>query len=64
MKAVDINLKTAVESTQRRKGAKTQGFRLLGTITCWVSNSNLSFPRHLPVLCVFASWRLGVNSRF
>ena len=30
--------------TQRRKGAETQGFRLLGTITRWVSHVNLFFP--------------------
>jgi hypothetical protein len=28
-----LNLKNAAEPTQRRKGAKTQGFRLLGTFT-------------------------------
>jgi hypothetical protein len=43
---------------QRRKGAATQGFRLLGTITRWVSPVNLFSPRHLPVPCAFASWRL------
>ena len=32
-----FNLKKAVEPTQRRKGAETQGFRLVGAITHWVS---------------------------
>jgi len=54
----------AVEPTQRRKGAETQGFRLLGAITHWVSHADLFFPRHLSVPCVFASWRLCVNCRF
>jgi len=49
---------------QRRKGAETQGVRLLGTITRWVSHVNLFFSRHLPVPCAFASWRLCVNCRF
>jgi hypothetical protein len=31
-------LKTALGPTQRRKGAKTQGFRLLGTIARWASH--------------------------
>ena len=53
-----------VEPMQRRKGTETQGFRLLGTITRWVSHVNPCFPPHLPVLCAFASWRLCVNCRF
>ena len=32
-----FNLKGASEPTQRRKGAKTQGFRRVGTFTRWVS---------------------------
>ena len=59
-----FNLRKAVEPTQRRKGAETQGFRLLGAITQWVSYVNLFFPGHLPVPCAFASWRLCVNCRF
>ena len=31
-----MNLERAVEPTRRRKGAETQGFRLLGAITRWV----------------------------
>ena len=41
-------LKKAVEPTHC-KGAETQGFRLLGAITHWVSYVNLFFPSHLPV---------------
>jgi len=60
-----FNLKRAVEPTQRRQGAETQGFRLVvGAITHWVSYANLFFPGHLPVPYAFASWRLGVNCRF
>jgi hypothetical protein len=59
-----FNLKTAVEPTQRRKGAETQRLRLLSTLTRWMSHLNLSFPRHVPVPCAFASWRLCVNCRF
>ena len=59
-----MNPKNAVEPTQRRKGAETQGFRLLSTITRWVNPLNLSFPCHFPVLRVLASWRLCVNCRF
>ena len=59
-----IILKNAVEPTQRRKGAETQGFRLVvGAITHWVSYANLFFPGHLPVPGAFASGRLGVNCR-
>jgi hypothetical protein len=58
-----FNLKKAVEPTQRRKGAETQGFRLVGAITPWVSYVTLVFPGHLPVPCAFASGRLGVNCR-
>ena len=57
-------LKEAVEPTQRRKGAETQGYRLLGAITHWVSYADVFFPGHLPVPCAFASWRLCVNCRF
>jgi arylsulfatase A-like enzyme len=57
-------LKNTVEPTQRRKGAKSQGFRLLGTLARQVSNSSWSFPPYLPVSCVLASWRLCVNHRF
>src|ERR1017187_833118 len=64
-----------VEPTQSHKGAETQTFRLLSTITRRVNHLNLSFPCHLPVLCVLASWRppsavllrrtgLCVNCRF
>jgi hypothetical protein len=56
-----LNLGNAVEITQRRKGAKTQELRLLGTATCRVSDLDLSFPRRLTVPCAFASWRLCVN---
>src|ERR1035441_1486437 len=67
--------KRPVEPTQSRKGAETQRFRLLSTVTCWVNHLTLSFPCHLPVLCVLASWRppsavllrrtgLCVNCRF
>ena len=59
-----FNLKKAVEPTQRRKGAETQGFRLVGAITHWVSYANLFFPGQFPVPCAFASGRLGVNCRF
>jgi hypothetical protein len=61
--AVQMNLKKAVKPTQRRKGAETQGLRLMGTTTCWGSHLDLPFPRHLLVLRVFASWRLCVNRR-
>ncbi len=54
----------AVGPTQRHKGAETQGLRLLGKTTCWGSHLDLSFPRHLLVLCAFASWRLCVNRPF
>ena len=50
--------KRPVEPTQSRKGAETQRFRLLSTITRWVNHLDLSFPCHLPVLCVLASRRL------
>ena len=59
-----FNLEKAVELTQRRKVAETQGFRLLGTITRWVSRMNPFLSPHLPVPCAFASWRLCVNCRF
>ena len=36
-----FNLKNAVESTQRRKGAKTQGFSLAGAFTCWVDRKSV-----------------------
>ena len=55
--------KRPVEPTQSRKGAETQRFRLVSTITRRVNHLNLSFPWYLPVLCVFASWRLCVNCR-
>jgi hypothetical protein len=56
-----FNLKKAVAATQRRKGAKTQGFRFLGSFTRWESDSSPSFPSRLPALCVLASLRLCVN---
>ena len=43
-----FTLEKAVEPTQRRKGAETQGFRLLGAITRWVSHVNPFLPPHLP----------------
>ena len=46
----------------QRKGAKTQGFRLLSTVIRRVSYRNLCL--HRPVPCAFASWRLCVNFRF
>ena len=56
-----ISLRSAVASTQRREGAETQGFRLLGTFTRRGTNSSPSFPPRLPAPCAFASWRLCVN---
>ena len=53
--------KRPVEPTQSRNGAETQRFRLLSIITRWVNHLNLSFPCHLPALCVLASWCLCVN---
>ena len=53
--------KDAVEPTQRRKGAKTQGFHLLGTFTRQVSNFRPVFPSPFPCLlrlCLLASLRL------
>ena len=53
-----IILKNAVESTQRRKGAKTQGFRLSGTFTRWVSKLKPVFPSPCPLrLCLLAPLR-------
>src|ERR1017187_2773653 len=52
-----------VEPTQSRKGAETQRFWLVSTITRRVNHLNLSFPWYLPVLCVLAAWRLCVNCR-
>ena len=37
-----------VEPTQGRKGAKTQGFRLVGTFTRWVSEFKPVFPSPSP----------------
>ena len=45
--------KNTVESTQRRKAAKTQGFRLVGSFTRWVSKV---FSPHLPSPGGFGSW--------
>ena len=56
-----FNLQEAGAVTQRRKGAKTQGFQFLGSPTRWVSDSSPSFPSHFPARCVLASWRLCVN---
>ena len=56
--------KNTVESTQRRKAAKTQGFRLVGSFTRWVSKFNHVFSPHLPSPDGFASWRLCVSCRF
>ena len=42
-----FNLENAVEPTQRRKGAETQGFRLLDTFTRWVNRLKPVFP--LPI---------------
>ena len=53
-----FNLKRVVAATQRRKGAKRQGFLALSSFICWVSGSTPSFPPHLPTLCVLASLRL------
>jgi hypothetical protein len=53
----------SLESTQRRKGAETQQFPLVGPSTCWGMSDPRSFPRHLSVPCGFASWRLCVNKR-
>jgi hypothetical protein len=58
---VCFNLGNAVESTQRRKGAETRQCRLAGPSTCWVMSYARCSPRHLPVPCGFASWRLCVN---
>ena len=55
-----FNLKNAVESTQRRKGAKTQGFSLAGVFTCWVNQVKPVFPSPSPCLlrlCFLASLR-------
>jgi hypothetical protein len=43
-----FNLKNACESTQRRKGAKKQGFRRVGTFTRWVSEFKPVFPSPSP----------------
>ena len=56
--------KNTVESTPRRKAAKTQGFRLLGSFTRWVSKFNHVFSPHLRSPGGFASWRLCVSCRF
>ena len=53
-----FNLKNACEPTQRRKGAKTQGFRRVGTFTRWVSKLKPVFlsPSPCPLgLCLLAS---------
>ena len=55
-----FNLKNACESTQRRKGAKKQGFRRVGTFTRWVSEFKPAFPSPSPCplrLCLLASLR-------
>src|ERR1035441_5770510 len=60
-----LTLKNAVESTQRRKGAKTQGFRFPGTFTRWVSKFEPVFPSQSPCPhCVFASLRFCVDCHF
>src|ERR1017187_9408314 len=46
--ATGLNLKNAVESTQRRKGARTQRFRLLGTFTRWGSKFKAVLPAPFP----------------
>jgi len=53
--------KKAIAATQRRKGAKTQGFRVLSSLTRWVGASGPGFHSHFPALCVLASWRLCVE---
>jgi hypothetical protein len=53
-----FNLKNASEPTQRRKGAKTQGFRRVGTFTRLVSKFKPVFPSPSPCplrLCLLAS---------
>jgi hypothetical protein len=46
----------SLESTQRRNGAETQRFPLLGPSTRLGMSEPRSFPRHLSVPCGFASW--------
>ena len=55
-----IILKNAGELTQRRKGVKTQGFRLMGTFTRWVSRFKYR-PPHFPALCLMASWHCYIT---
>ena len=55
-----FNLKKAVEPTQRRKGAETQGFRLVGAITPLGELCKPVFPWSSSCpwrLCLWASWR-------
>ena len=55
-----VNPRTAVGLTQRRKGAKTQGFRLPGACTRQVSKFKPVFPSLSPCrlrLCLLASLR-------
>jgi hypothetical protein len=43
-----FDLKKAVAATQWRKGAKTRGFRFLGSFTRWMSDSSPSCPPASP----------------
>ena len=52
-----FNLKKAFESTQRRKGAKTQGFRFPGSFNRQVIDSSTSFLSRLSTLRVLAITR-------